>query len=138
MSNPMVKSILAVLAGVVTAFIVVALAEGAGHAIFPPPVGLDITNPEHQARIMHEIPTGAKVAVVVAWFLGALAGAWVAIRISGTAISGWVIGIIMAALSVWTTQLFPHPIWMVIAALVLPCVGVLAAKRLHAARLSRP
>ena len=75
MKNPVVSRIVGVIAGLVVAMLVVMAAEGAGHAMFPPPEGLDITRPEDQARLMELIPLGAKIAVVVAWFLGALAGA---------------------------------------------------------------
>ena len=75
MKNPVVSRIVGVVAGLVVAMLVVMAVEGAGHAMFPPPEGLDITRPEDQAQLMELIPLGAKIAVVVAWFLGALAGA---------------------------------------------------------------
>ncbi len=135
MNNPTVRNIVAIMAGLIVAVVVVGLAEGAGHLIFPPPEGLDATDPTDQARLMEVIPMGAKIAVVAAWFLGALAGAWTAIRIAGRAMSGWIVGLVMVALSAWTTQMFPHPLWMTVSAFVLPLVAVLVAKRLLAAHL---
>lgn len=135
MNNPYVRQIAGILAGLVVMALTVALAEGLGHALFPPPPGLDITRPEDQARLMEVIPAGAKIAVVIAWLLGAIAGAAVAMAIARTPLAGWVIGLVMGALSLWTTQMFPHPLWMMIAAVVLPLVGVLIAKRLVAKRL---
>lgn len=134
MDNRIVRLILGLVAGVIVAGIVVALVEGAGHMIWPPPEGLDPTNPEDAAQIMLVIPTAAKVAVVIAWFLGALAGAWVAIAISKNVLTGWMVGLLMIVGGIVTTQMFPHPLWMVISAVVLPLLGVLLAKELHKKR----
>ncbi|NNC71634.1 MAG: hypothetical protein HKN78_02025 [Sphingomonadaceae bacterium] len=135
MDNPIVRTIVASLAGIAVAILVVFLAEGAGHLIFPPPDGLDVTNAADQVRIMEVIPLGAKIAVVVAWFLGALAGAAVAIMIGSRALPAWIVGLAMLLASVATTQMFPHPLWMLIAAFALPIVAVLLALRMFRARL---
>lgn len=136
MNNPVVRQFVGVLAGLVVMAITVALAEAAGHAVFPPPAGLDITRPEDQARIMEMIPPGAKIAVIAAWLLGSITGAATAMLIARTPLAGWVIGLVMGALSLWTTQMFPHPLWMMIAAVVMPLIGVLIAKRLIARRVA--
>ncbi len=127
MQNPVVRAIVAVVAGVFAAFIAVALLEGLGHMIFPPPPGLDPMKPEDQAKLMSVIPLGAKIAVVVAWFFGSLTGAVVAAKIGQKPLYAWVIGAIMIALSVVTTMMFPHPVWMLIAAVVLPVVAAAIA-----------
>jgi hypothetical protein len=136
MQNPIVRAIVAVVAGVIAAFIVVALLEGLGHMIFPPPPGLDPMKPEDQARLMSVIPLGAKIAVVIAWFFGSLAGAVVAAKIGEKPLYAWVIGAIMIAMSVVTTSMFPHPVWMVIAAVVLPVVAAAIAIPLSRPRVS--
>ena len=52
------------------------------------------------------------------------------------AMPGWIVGLVLVALSLFTTQMFPHPLWMMIAAVVLPLVAVLVAKKLVARRLT--
>jgi ABC-type xylose transport system permease subunit len=135
MNNPAVRSLLAVLGGLVVAMLVVGLVEGAGHVLWPPPPGLDITRPEDQARLMQAIPLEAKIAVVVAWFLGSLAGAVAAIAIARRVLPAWIVAVAIAGLGLWTTQMFPHPDWMLASAVVLPLVAVLVAKRLMLRRL---
>jgi predicted naringenin-chalcone synthase len=120
MANPGIKRVGAMLAGIVVAGLVVAVVESLGHLVFPPPAGFDLTKPEDQARLMEVLPLGAKLAVVGAWFLGALAGAWTALRLGAFPLAAWVVAVVMVALSVITTQMFPHPLWMVAAALLLP------------------
>lgn len=136
MNNPIVRGIVATLAGLVVAMLVVGLVEMAGHTAFPPPADLDLTKPEDQARLMELVPLGAKIAVVLAWFLGALAGCAVAAWIARTIRPGWIVAGVLVLGGMYTTQMFPHPVWMVVCAVVLPVAGKLLADRLLAARLS--
>ena len=136
MDNPAVRNLAAVVAGLVVAMLVIGGVEAMGHAIFPPPPGLDLARAEDKARIMEAIPIEAKIAVVVAWFLGSLAGASTAIAIAQRVLPAWIVAVAIAGLGLWTTQLFPHPDWMLASAVVLPLVAVLVAKRLMIARLT--
>ena len=131
MKNPAIRALVATLVGVVVSVIVVMFVEMAGHVIYPPPSDINLADPADQARLMEVIPTGAKIAVVVAWFLGSLAGAWVAFRMSPSIWSGWAVGALMVAAGLWTTQMFPHPTWMLVSAVVLPLIGVVLARELH-------
>ena len=136
MDNPAVRSLIAVVAGLVVAMVAIAGMEAVGHAIFPPPPGLDLAHPEDQARMMEVLPLEAKLAVVAAWFLGSLAGACGAIAIARRVVPAWIVAVAIAGMGLWTTQLFPHPDWMLASAVVLPLVAVLAAKRLMSGRLA--
>lgn len=136
MDNSALRTALASVAGIIVAAIVVFAVEGLGHALFPPPAGLDLADPQDQARLIAAMPGQAKVMVVVAWFLGSLAGAAAAMAIAHKALAGWIVAAVMVALSVWTTQMFPHPAWMVVSAVVLPLAAAWLARRLLAARLA--
>ncbi len=135
MNNPAVKGLVAVVVGLFLAMLVIGGVEAIGHAIFPPPDGLDLARAEDQARIMEAMPFGAKLSVVIAWFLGSLAGAAAAIAIARRVLPAWIVGVAIGALGLWTTQMFPHPDWMLASAVVLPLVAVLVAKRLMLRRL---
>ncbi len=136
MANPAIRSLLAVLAGLVVAMIVIAAVEAAGHALYPPPPGLDLARAADQERLMSVLPLQAKIAVILAWFLGALAGAATAIAIGRRVLPAWIVAVAIAGLGLWTTQMFPHPDWMLASAVVLPLVAVLVAKRLMIRRLA--
>ena len=135
MGNQGIRAGLGALLGVVVAVFVVALVEIAGHAMFPPPPGIDPTNPADLERLWEQVHPAAKAMVVLAWFLGSLTGSCAAILVSRRVVSAWVVGAIIAAFSLYASQMFPHPAWMVIAAIVLPLVAVLVAKRLMASRI---
>ena len=136
MDNPIVRAVLASIAGIVVAGMVVALVESAGHMIYPPPPDLDLERPEDLARLLEVIPLGAKISVVEAWFLGALAGASVAGWIGRSKKPGWAVAVFMLIASVVTTLMIPHPVWMIVAAAVLPFAGKLLADRLFASRIT--
>jgi hypothetical protein len=135
MDNPAVRSLLGVIAGLVVAMVVITGVEALGHALYPPPPGLDITRAADQEHIMEALPLQAKLVVVIAWFLGSLAGAMAAIAIGHRVLPAWIVAVTIAGLGLWTTQMFPHPDWMLASAVVLPLVAVLVAKRLMAGRL---
>ena len=136
MHNPAIRGLAAVVAGLVVAMLVIAGVEAVGHAIFPPPEGLDAMRAEDQARMIELMPMEAKLMVVLAWFLGSLAGACAAIAIARRVLPAWVLAVAIAGLGLWTTQMFPHPDWMLASAVVLPLVAVLVAKRVMAGRLT--
>ncbi len=136
MNNPAVRALLAVVAGLVVAMLVIAGVEALGHALWPPPPGLDLARAADQERLMAALPIQAKIAVVAAWFLGSLAGAAAAIAFARKVLPAWIVAVVIAGLGLWTTQLFPHPDWMLASAVVLPLVAVLAAKRLMIGRLA--
>jgi hypothetical protein len=120
MAGSVIRRVAGIAAGIVAGGVVVALCESLGHLAFPPPPGLDLADPADQARLMDVVPFGAKLAVIAAWFCGALAGAWTAVRIARWAAAAWIIAAVMIGLGVLTTQMFPHPWWMVAAAIAMP------------------
>lgn len=76
----MLRSILAGVAGVVAGGVVVFALESLGHVVFPLPEGLEIdpTSMESIRAAAPQIPAINKLAVVIAWFGGAVAAGWTA------------------------------------------------------------
>ncbi|GAB5458402.1 MAG: hypothetical protein Hens3KO_14320 [Henriciella sp.] len=119
----MVRIILGLICGAVAAVILVFALETLGHLIFPPPEGLDLKDPEVQKTLMEQIPLGAKIAVLVAWFAGAFGGGIVATRITKQSWAAWAIGGFMLLMSGITLTMFPHPAWMIAGAVILPLLA---------------
>jgi len=132
----MIRSILGVVAGIVAAVVVVGVVEAAGHLIFPPPPGIDLSDPEQLKTIMDKIPPGALVAVLVAWGAGSLAGGFTAAAIARRAhfVHALIVGGIQCAFGIITMLMIPHPLWFWFAsiAIVVPTsyLGALLAKPL--------
>jgi hypothetical protein len=90
--------------------------ELANHAMFDWPVTGTATPASIEAAQM----TGRAMAAG-SWFLGALAGGLIAVRVAGWAGAGWIVALLVAAgVLLLTTALVPHPLWMQIAAGVAP------------------
>ena len=122
------RGILAVLVGFVAAFVVVAIGEFAGMAIFPPPPGTDFSTPEAIAKAMPTIATGAKLAVVIAWGAGALVGALATSAIANRArlTHAMIFGGLFLLVTLGNLASFPHPAWMWMAGLaeILPAAFI--------------
>ena len=129
------RILLGVLAGVVVAFGCVFLVEMVGHSLYPPPAGLDLSDPADQARVMEAMPAAAKAMVLAAWFIGAGAGAWVANRIAGRPIAGWIVALLVIAAGVATMVMIPHPAWMWAGGILLPLLAAWVAERTAGRRM---
>ena len=127
--SPLIRRILAVVAGLIVAAVVVAGVEAASSVLYPLPEGIDHTDREAMTAAIAQLPTTAFLAVLVAWGLGALAGAWTAVRISGVAVTGYIIGALLLAAGVANLLAIPHPVWMWPGALVAVGAGTLAGVR---------
>lgn len=114
------RAIGSVVAGIVTAFVVVLAVETIGLQVFAQPEGMDPLNPESVRQYMAEIPTGSFVTVLVAWTLGAFAGPVVAKRIAGNNAHGPAITVValFVAMIVYNLLAVPGPTWMIPGAIV--------------------
>lgn len=128
------RKFLGVLAGLAALIALVWISEAISHSIWPPPPGMNPADPAQLGTLLDKMPLAAKIAVVVAWFLGAVAGAWVAHRVARWIAAGWIVVAIGIAFGVMTLFLIPHPLWMQIAAVVVPLLGGWIGLRLSVAR----
>lgn len=126
----MLRLIIGVIVGLIVGVVVVGVVEGMGHMIFPPPPGVDLTDPAQMATVMSKVPLEAKIAVIVAWFLGTLAGASTANLIAGRRrTAGWIVAAVLFAFAGWTMATIPHPVWFMAASVVAAIAAALVADR---------
>ena len=131
----MLRTILGVVLGVVVGVIVIGVIEGAGHTIFPPPPGVNLTDPAQLSTVMSKITFPAKIAVLLAWIFGTLAGASTADIIAGRrAWAGRIVTLVILALAVFNMTTIPHPASFTAAAVL----GVLAAGALADRAFGKP
>ena len=118
--NPILKNILAVVAGVIVGIIVNSTLINVGPMVIPPPEGADITTMEGLKETMHLFKPQNFIFPFLAHALGALSGAFLAAKIAAThnmkiamGIGGFfLIGGIMMVMSI------PGPMWFNILDLV--------------------
>ena len=126
----MLRTILGIVAGVLVAFVVLMGLEMAGHAVMPPPAGLDPADPEDLRQMVASASMAAKAWVVFAWLAAVVAGGWVARRLSLKVWAGWIIAGLILLGGVANIMMIPHPLWMQIAAVVAPLLGGWVVTRL--------
>jgi hypothetical protein len=103
------RGLIAVIAGIVSAGLCIALIEA----------------------LAHRMVAGEPVftAAIGALFAGALVGGSVAVRLAGVARYGWMVAAALALLSAINALSFPHPTWFVPVAAVALAVGGWLATR---------
>ena len=121
----MLRSILAVVAGLVVAWITVSLFEFASMHTFPPPPGVDVRDPQQLAALVSQMPVGALGLVLAGWVVGALDGGLVATLISKRRVPAVVVGALVALGALAMVMMVPHPLWMSIAGVFLPVPAAL-------------
>ena len=130
MLKAILRTAVGVVLGLIVGLLIILAVEGVGHTIFPPPPGVNLTDPAQLSTAMAEIPTPAKFAVLLAWFLGTLGGASAGNLVAGRRPwAGRVITLIVLALSIFNMTSIQHPLWMAVGALALILFGGFVADR---------
>lgn len=133
----MLRLILGVIIGAIVGALAIFAVEGVGHTIFPPPAGVNLTDPSQLSTVMSSIPVQARIVVALSWFLGALAGASAANLIAGRrAWAGRIITLLILALAIWNMITITHPVWMMVTVVLgIIAAGVLADRAFGRRRL---
>lgn len=111
------KNILATIVGFIAASLTVFIFESLiGHNLFPLPEGADPMDMEWIKDNMDQIPTGSKVFVVIAHFIGIVMGMLVAGLISKTSmIPAYIVGLLMIAATFFNIFMLPKDLWFTIS-----------------------
>lgn len=133
--HPVMRSVLAVVAGLGLSVAVVGGVEALSSRLYPLPEGLDYNDRATMSAAISQLPAGAFVAVLVAWGLGALAGSFAAVYVSGRAALGYLIGVLLGAAAIANLLIIPHPLWMWVgAAILIPLGTLIGVKKTNAGR----
>lgn len=115
--SPFVGGVIGVFAGGLTIF----LMEALGHALFGTADPADLAS----------ITSAMFGSVLVAWIVGsAVAGAAATLWARSTSlVLGAVVGLVLLAAAVSNMLVIPHPVWMMVAAvLLMPAAAITAAR----------
>ena len=126
----MLHAILGLVAGFVAAGASVFAAEMAGHALWPPPAGMDPMDPESIRANIHLVPLQAKIAVAAGWGLAALIGGLITMVVARTSWPAWVIAALLLAGALYNLYFIPSPVWMWVAGIAIIPIGACAATKL--------
>jgi hypothetical protein len=126
------KKILATIIGFIAASLTVYIFETLiGHNLFPLPEGANPMDMEWIKNNMDQIPTGAKVMVVIGHFMGIVVGMFVAGLIAKTSmVPAYIVGGLMLAATIFNVAMLPKELWFSISDIVFAVIGLLLGKSL--------
>jgi hypothetical protein len=125
------RRLLGIVIGTVAAIAIIAALAWIGNRLYPLSLEIDSADPASLAAVVGDQPVAAKLLRVATWFLAALGGAWLALRICDWRWSGWIVAAGVLGLAIVDVTSLPHPLWMEACAILLPLLGGLLAARLH-------
>jgi len=133
------KNIFATIVGFIIASVTVYIFESLiGHNLFPLPEGANPMDMEWIKNNMDQIPTGSKIFVVIAHFVGIVAGMFVAGLISKTSmIPAYIVGGLMIAATFFNIFMLPKELWFTISDGALAFVGFLVGTSLAKKQISK-
>jgi hypothetical protein len=117
----MAKTVAATVAGVLLAFALIMLAQYLGNIVSPA-----VYDPANEEVL---IPLGATLALFAGWFAGGFAGAWLAMRISGSNFAGWAVAGTVIGAAVYRAITIGDASWVVAAGFLLPLAAAFLAAR---------
>lgn len=118
----MLRTLLAIVVGVIAMMITVHGIETIGHMLYPPPPGLDPNDLDQLDSIIASAPTGAMVMLVLGWCVGTIVGSGLAARIARhPRVAATVVALLVVTGVAGTVFLMPsHPTWVAVLGLLLP------------------
>lgn len=118
------QALAGIIVGLIVDVIVTILVGVIGfHFTFTPPAGLNPADPRALMEALGGLTVGAQLAMALAWFCGALAGAWVARRISGHRWAAWTVALLMTLYVVLNIFVLPMSASMQVVWVLAPLVG---------------
>jgi hypothetical protein len=94
------------------------------------PVNADISDPQQVVETFANMGMGPKMALMLAWFAGGLAGALIAKLISRRSWAAWTVAILIACYVLLNTLVLPLPGWMQALSIAAPLIGALIGNHL--------
>ncbi len=124
----LLRTILALLAGVVVTFFTISAVEQLGHMLYRAPAGLDWQDSSAVSAYLKQLPVGALLLVLAGWLLGIFTGLTAATLLAGRCRGRFAlaIGSLVFLGAVSNFYLLPHPMWLMVVSLItIPLVTLL-------------
>ncbi|HEY1137444.1 MAG TPA: hypothetical protein VGE64_08125 [Xanthomonadaceae bacterium] len=118
----MLRTLLAIVLGVIAMMITVHGIETIGHMLYPPPPGLDPDDLDQLDSIIASAPAGAMAVLVLGWCVGTIVGGGLAARIARhPRVAACFVALVVITGVVGMAVLLPsHPIWVAVLGTLLP------------------
>ena len=124
-----VRSIGAVVAGLIVAFLLVFGAEGIAHKVYPPPPGTNMQDMTQVKAFVATLPLSVLLIVLTGWLIATFVGTWLAAKIALSPIAGYVVGALLLCAGIANAFMIPQPAWFSIASFVIYIGATLVGAR---------
>lgn len=121
----MIRTLGGIAAGLAAAIVLMMVTEAIGHRVAPAPGWIDLPGGAEEPSM----PVLSLLFPLLGWFLGALVGGWIAIRLSDRAWTAWAVAAIVLVAAIFNFVLLPFPAWVIVAGLGLPALGAWLAQK---------
>lgn len=113
MIGPIVRSVAAVLAGLVAAMVLIVGVEVVSSFLHPLPEGADHNDPEVMKAHVANYPTAGLLLGAVGWGLTVFVSAWLATRLGSKRhlAHGVLVGALLLTAALFNMAMLPYPIW---------------------------
>ncbi len=119
------RNILSVIVGLIASFFVIEGIEIVGYKIYPPTTNLNFNNPDSFREYISNAPNSVFFLIILGYALGSLAGGFVASVIASInkMTKAIAVGGVLMGLGLFNLFNIPHPLWVIISALIvfIPC-----------------
>ena len=129
---PIVRSVIAVAAGVFVGGIAVFGVEALAHAFIPPPPGLDVSDPAAVKVAIATLPTANFLPILLGYIVGPTLGATLAARMAPVRpfVHAGLVGGFFLVGGITNFVNLPHPVWFVALSILAFVLAPLAGTRL--------
>ena len=136
--STLLRNLLALHGGAIVAGVGMALIEPLGVLVYPWPVGLAPGDEAALRAFIRTLPAGAFLFIIAASLVGTFAGVFVTTRFSlrRPDRQGWLLGLVFLLSGVFNFLKYPHPPWVMAAALLAIPAATWLGVRLGRPRLS--
>ena len=136
----MSRKILAVVFGIVIALVLIIAIEALGQVVYPPPDGLDLTDPETLQAYIMEAPIGALMFVMEACLVATLVGSLLACFIARKTplVYSAIVGGLVLLGTIINLMSIPHPRWFSITSVVAIIATIFLSGRLGSSFVAAP
>ncbi|MFT4603055.1 MAG: hypothetical protein ACI857_003242 [Arenicella sp.] len=117
------KKLWGVIAGLVSAFIVVFALEMISHLIYPPPAISDPTDYVAMGELLKLAPLGSLLIVVFGHFLAMFVGTVITLKITKEKSAAYIVIGLFVLLTAMNLYMIKHPMWFVISDMAAVILG---------------
>ena len=114
----MLRKLGAIVLGSIAGYLIVMAIEMLNLVLFKPPAGMNFSDSAALKSWIESLPQTAFILILVAWLVGAVVGVWIATRVGRSPVPGIVVGLLLLGATVSNFFRFPHPVWVMVAAVV--------------------